>query len=72
MSTLEATSRLQVLRGAKVLVTLIGRARPGLNRAVWNGKLGKKRPTPGLYRLRLTLANGDQTAIVSGSVKVSR
>ena len=65
VSTLDATVRLDVVRGKKRVAQVVGRARSGSNKISWNGKLKGKPAAAGLYKLNLLAANGKQTATAS-------
>jgi DNA-binding beta-propeller fold protein YncE len=65
VSTLDATVRLDVVRGKNRVAQVIGRARSGSNKISWNGKLKGKPAAAGLYKLNLFAANGNQNATAS-------
>jgi len=72
VSTAPATVRLDVLKGSKRVARVTGTAEPGRNSIRWNGKIGKKAAGPGTYPLRLTAVAGDQTAVDTATVRLTK
>jgi DNA-binding beta-propeller fold protein YncE len=71
VSTLDADVTLDVMRRSKRVAEVRGRAQAGKNTIVWNGKRGRKPARIGLYRLRLTATNGNQTASDTATVTLT-
>jgi uncharacterized repeat protein (TIGR01451 family) len=69
-STLDADVTLNVLKGARKVASVKGRAHEGGNTIRWNGKSGRKAAKPGRYVLRLTARNGTQTAGTSSRLRI--
>jgi sugar lactone lactonase YvrE len=61
VATRDAKAELVVRRGTRVVATIRGSARLGVNQLTWNGRDGKKAAPAGAYRLTLTATAGDQT-----------
>jgi uncharacterized repeat protein (TIGR01451 family) len=68
VSTLDATARLDVLKGSKRVARVTGSAKTGLNKLRWNGKTGRKAASAGAYKLRLTAVNGSQTVTANAKL----
>lgn len=71
VSTLDARTTLDVLKGSKRVARVKGTATTGLNKLRWSGKAGRRAAAAGRYRLRLTAVNGDQTATASTSLTLT-
>jgi uncharacterized repeat protein (TIGR01451 family) len=72
VSTLDAQTTLDVLKGSKRVARVRGQAKTGVNKLRWSGKVGRKAASAGSYKLRLTAVNGDQKATASSKLTLTR
>jgi 6-phosphogluconolactonase (cycloisomerase 2 family) len=70
VSTLSGNVQLSVLRKAKTVARVTGKALAGANAITWSGRVGKKAAAAGLYKLSLRTTNGDQTVTRSASLQL--
>jgi hypothetical protein len=73
VSTDRGTTTLEVLRGRRRVARVTGRARQGRNSLAWNGRISRRRATPGRYTLRLRITGLDgQTATDTARLTLRR
>jgi DNA-binding beta-propeller fold protein YncE len=72
LATARAQAILEVRRGKRVIARTTHTARPGRNTITWNGRNGKKRATPGQYRLTLRATGEGQQATATGKLTLTR
>jgi hypothetical protein len=72
VATTPATVVLEVFRGRQRVAAVNGSAVAGRNAIRWNGKVGRTRAKPGLYRLVLSATAGDQVTSDKATVRIVR
>ncbi len=70
VATTDASVVLEVFKGPRRVATVAGNASPGKNAVRWNGKVGRKKPPPGAYQMRLTATVGEQVATDRATVRL--
>jgi hypothetical protein len=80
VATGDADVALEVRRGTKLVATVparalrpAARARAGRNTIIWNGRIGRRKATPGRYKLTLKATGSDaQAATDSATLRLTR